>query len=1079
MKKSLAIIALGLTSVALAATPAPLWLRNSAISPDGKTIAFTYKGDIFTIPAQGGKATRLTANTAYDTAPVWSPDGSLISFGSNREGSQDIFVMPAQGGTPKRLTSHSGTETPLAFANDSTIIFSANIMPSQKAINGYFFNQLYSIDISGGRPHLLASFPAISLSVDPAGRILYQDKKGYEDPLRKHERSSGTGDVWLAQGLLGSDAEKASYTQLTNFNGHDINPVWGNADTFFYVSEKDGCLNIWQRSLTNNEEKKLTSFTTHPVRSLSASKDGGLLAFSYDGELYTLVPGKEPQKVNVEINADFYEPLSVKTNRTAGASAMAVSPDGSEVAFIVRGDVFVTSVKYGTTRQVTATPEQERTVVYAPDGKTLYYDSERDGRWQIFKAAPKDTAQKNFTYADEFVETPVVSDSTTNFMPRISHDGKKLAWLRNRTTLMVRDLQTGKTVTALPGKFAYSYTDGDVDMQWNPRNPDWLVFNGYIGTGGWNNADVAVVKADGSEVINLTESGYSNGNAKWTPDGLGVTYESSKNGFRSHGSWGEETDIYVMWLDADAYNAFMRNKEERALADEAKQNKTSDSKPSDKKSNKKGKINSAITQPAKKLDFANRKNRVRRLTPNSSMLGDYFLSPKLDKIYYVTSFEDNGDLWSYDFLEREAKIAKKDWGYGPLLNDTASKNIFTLTGGKMKTLELESDKETPIAFSAKSDFSEAAERDYIYSHMRRLVADKFYDENLHGVDWNAYTNAYQRFLPHINNKYDFAQMLSEVLGELNASHTGGRAYDRSASPLTQTSYLGAFFDDKYSGKGLKITEVIAGGPLEMSGKDIKSGDIIMAIDGQQILPDTDWYPLLAGKSGQPVRLLVKKSSGNDISLQLKPVSQAQHRNLLYKRWVERNQAIVDSLSGGKVAYVHITGMDSPSFREVYDQLLGKYRNCEAAIVDTRFNGGGWLHNDVALLLSGKKYVDFIPRGQYIGSEPFSQWTKPSVMLIGECNYSDAHGTPYVYKTLGLGKLIGAPVPGTMTAVWWETQVNPDIVFGIPQVKSVDLNGRALENQQLDPDILIYNTPETLMDGVDKQLEAAVKELLKK
>ncbi len=203
------------------------------------------------------------------------------------------------------------------------------------------------------------------------------------------------------------------------------------------------------------------------------------------------------------------------------------------------------------------------------------------------------------------------------------------------------------------------------------------------------------------------------------------------------------------------------------------------------------------------------------------------------------------------------------------------------------------------------------------------------------------------------------------------------------------------------------------------------------------------------------------------------------RGLLYQRWVDRNKAVVDSVSGGKIGYVHISGMDSPSFRTIYDEVLGKYRNCDAIVVDTRYNGGGWLHNDVALLFSGKKYVDYSPRGQYIGSDPFSQWTKPSAMLINESNYSDAHGTPYVYKTLGLGKLVGAPVPGTMTAVWWENQVNPAIVFGIPQVTSLGSDGKPLENRQLDPDVTVINQPSDFLNGTDAQLIEATKLLMKK
>ena len=192
----------------------------------------------------------------------------------------------------------------------------------------------------------------------------------------------------------------------------------------------------------------------------------------------------------------------------------------------------------------------------------------------------------------------------------------------------------------------------------------------------------------------------------------------------------------------------------------------------------------------------------------------------------------------------------------------------------------------------------------------------------------------------------------------------------------------------------------------------------------------------------------------------------------------KREEMVEKLSGGRIGYVHVQGMNSPSFREVYSKALGKYRNCEALIVDTRHNGGGWLHDDLATFLSGKAYLEFRPRGQYIGTEPFNKWTKPSCVLMGEDNYSDACGFPYVYKTLGLGKLIGAPVPGTMTAVWWETQIDPTLIFGIPQVTSWGLaEDRPLENLQIEPDILVYNTPESMVKGQDLQLEAAVAEML--
>ena len=341
-----------------------------------------------------------------------------------------------------------------------------------------------------------------------------------------------------------------------------------------------------------------------------------------------------------------------------------------------------------------------------------------------------------------------------------------------------------------------------------------------------------------------------------------------------------------------------------------------------------------------------------------------------------------------------------------------------------------------VEFEAMFDRKPSLEREYIYDHMLRQVEDKFYDAKLHGVDWKSYGEHYRRFLPHISNNADFAELLSEILGELNASHTGG-GY-RAAGAAMSTASLGAFFDASHTGDGLRVAELLAHSPLRATGASLQVGDIIESIDGTTIKAGADYYPLLEGKTGKKVLLGVRRASGATEKVAVKPYSSAHQQADLYRRWVARNEAAVDSLSGGRIGYVHVEGMDSPSFRTVYDRLLGKYRNREAVIVDTRFNGGGWLHNDIAVLLGGKEYVQFTPRDKYIGSEPFSQWTKPSVMLVNEANYSDAHGTPFVYQTLGIGDIVGAPVPGTMTAVWWETQIDPTIYFGIPQVTSRDM-----------------------------------------
>jgi len=1046
-------------------------VRNTAISPDGSQVAFTYKGDIFIVPAAGGKARQLTSNPAYDTAPVWSPDGKTILFSSDRHGAVNLFKVDAAGGTPVRLTTNSASASPLTFLNDSTVLFISDIAIDERSSKAPFYSQTYSLVITepGQRPELFLGLTTPSLSVGKSGKLLYHDKKGFEDAYRKHERSSGTSDIWLV--------ENGKFSKLTDFNGHDLNPVW-NADEsgFYFISEEDGTLNVYESTL-DGEHTQLTHFKKHPVRSLSASKNG-VLAFSWDGDLYTMRPGSEPVKVAIDLAADQYDRDIVKGYRTSGATTMAVSPDGKEIAFVIRGDVYVTDAKYKTTKRITDTPWQERCVSFSKDGRTLVYDSDRDGYWQLFTATIKNKDEKHFAYATEIEEKPLYKCATCAQQPLFSPDGKKVAFLENRDEIRVIDVATGKVDTALDGKYNYSYTDGDIEFAWSPDSR-WLLTS-YIGVGGWNNSDIALVKADGSEVVDLTESGYANGAPKWALGGKALTFSTGRYGMKSHGSWGNQDDIVLMALDGEAWDDFNSTEEEAELKEAAeKEKKEGAEKKDDKKGKKDKKDKKGDSDGVKPLEFdlANRKYRQRRLTGSSAFVGDYFLAPKGDKFYYIAAATEGGsNLIERDLRKGNSKVLISGVS-GGLEADAKGENLFLISRSGIKKVDLAKGSVEDVDFEAPYDRHPSLEREYIYEHMLRQVNDKFYDASLHGVDWKDYGDHYREFLPYISNNTDFSILLSEILGELNASHTGGRYGGRGS--YLPTASLGAFFDRDYHGDGLKVSEVLPRGPLAKKKVDVRPGDVILSIDDSPILAGKDYFPLLEGKAGKKTRLEVKKADGRNVFVEVKPVSEGWMADQLYQRWVERNRAYVDSISGGKIGYVHVEGMDSPSFSTVYDELLGKCRNCDAVIVDTRFNGGGWLHNDLAILLGGKEYVRFSPRGKYIGSEPFSQWTKPSVMLVNESNYSDAHGTPYVYQTLGLGDIVGAPVPGTMTAVWWETQIDPTLVFGIPQVTSLDMNGKPLENHQLNPEIVIYNNPGDELRGFDAQLDGAVRHLLKK
>ena len=1069
MNKLILATLLGAYGLAAQAQDNPLWMRHPAISPDGKTIAFSYQGDIFTVPSSGGTAKQITSNAAFDSYPVWSPDGNHIAFASNREGSIDVWVMDANGGIPKRVTTNSGNEYPLRWKDNYTIMFKASIMPTAKSIIfAGSYPQVYTVGMDGGRPKLFSDITMDALDINASGDVLYIDRKGYEDEWRKHHRSPITRDVWLKSG--------DSFRKLTSFDGEDRDPVWASdGKSFYYLSEQSGTLNVYHRTL-DGKETQITNHEKNPVRFLSAASDG-TLCYGYDGEIYTVRNGGQPQKTAIRIAADTEGKELIRQIRNSGAYNIKLSPNGKEIGFVMHGDVYVTSIEYRTTKQITNTPEQERYIDFSPDGRTIIYDSERNGVWQIYATTIKNKDEKQFAYATELMEERLTQSDQTSFQPKFSPDGKQIAFWENRGTLRVMDAKGKNVKTAMDGKFVYSYSDGDIDFTWSPDSK-WLL-SSYIGVGGWNNSDIALVNASGNgEIHNLTESGYNESNAKWVLDGKAMLFYSDRAGYRSHGSWGAEYDAYLMFFDLEAYERYRMNKEERALA---KENMTEKEKKKEEKKEEKEKkeMEKPEAKEMEPLKFAleNCRDRIVRLTVTPSFLGDILLDKDGENIYYNVAFEKGMDLWHRDLMTGNTELLIKNVGNGEMMFDKSYKEIYLAADGGIKKVTPQSKAVKNIEFEAQFNYQPYKERAYMFDHVWRQVKDKFYDKNIHGVDWEGYRKTYERFLPYINNNHDFQEMLSEMLGELNASHTGAR-YSGSWASL-QTASLGLFFDEDYTGDGLKIAEVIKGSEIACKQTDVKSGCIIEKIDGTEIKAGMDYFPLLDGKIGKPVRLTIRPKSGRSFDVTTKGMSMNAVDDLLYKRWVDRNRQLVDSLSGGRLAYVHVKAMNSESFRTVYRELLSdKNRNREAVIVDDRHNGGGWLHDDLCTLLNGKEYQNFMPRGNYIGRDPFNKWTKPSCVLICEDDYSNGHGFPMVYKTLGIGKLIGTPVAGTMTAVWWETMIDNTMVFGIPQVGCMTLDGKYAENTQLNPDITVYNTPEDFLNGNERQLKAAIEEMMK-
>lgn len=1076
MKKTISLIALITAAGMASASEAPLWLRDAKISPDGTTIAFTYKGDIFTVPVTGGEATRITSQPTYETSPVWSPDGKTIAFCSDRYGNFDIFTTAASGksGEWKRLTFNSASETPEAFTPDGkNLLYSAAIQdPASSALypSGRM-TEVYSVPVTGGAPTQILATPARAISWAPDGKsFLYQDVKGFEDTWRKHHTSGVTRDIWRYTPSTGK------HTCLVNTPGEDLDPVESATDIYF-LSERapQKSLNVYVAPKSDpSKAKAVTDFKKHPVRFLSRANDGRL-AFTYNGELYTMAPGGKPAKVKVNITADFPDE-KVKMSSTRGARNATASPDGKQVAFVYRGDVYVTSVEYGTTKQISDTPEAERHVSWGSD-TTLYYVSERDGLYNIYKASfDKSLDEPDFTHATIIKEEPVFkADKHERTVPDVSPDGKKLAFILDRTKLNVLDLKSGKVTQLTDGTTNPSRTGG-FGYRWSPDSK-WIALE-VVDKKHEPYSDIAIINVETGKMTNITNSGYFDSDPKWIMGGNALSFISERYGMRNHASWGSQTDVMFVYLNNDAFDRASLSKEEREILDKKKEQAKKDAEKTEEK-DKKDKKDKKDDKSKKTEDIVVEldgiSDRQMRITPMSTDILDAHLDNDDNTLYFISSADDGCFIWQYDIDKGDLKMKQRHpGGYFDTSADGKTTFLFGSSLNKFgSTLK-------PISYRATKTLDPAAERRYMFDNIEREEAQRFYTADMHGVDWPSMSADYRRFLPHINNNYDFAELLSEWLGELNVSHTGGRYSGGAADAAApeRTAALGALYDLNYKGKGARIAEILPTGPLAKVRPAVAPGTIIEKIGDSEVTTEMPVDRLLADASGKRTRLTLKDPSGETRTAVVRPISTGAQNAMLHDRWVKKREHDVDSLSNGRLGYVHLSSMSDDSFREAYSALLGKFNNREGVVIDIRWNGGGRLHEDIEVLLSGKKYFTQEIRGQETCDMPSRRWNKPSIMLMSEACYSNAHGTPWVYSNRGLGKLVGMPVAGTMTSVNWVTMQDPSLVYGIPVIGYRLPDGSFLENKQLEPDIKVANDPEVIVTGIDQQLRAAVTELLK-
>lgn len=1073
MKASITLLLLWSLSMVSLAQVTPKWARYPAISPDGTMIVFTYKGDLYRVSSSGGDAVQLTFHSAHDYMPVWSKDGQNIAFASDRYGNFDIYKMDMQGGPAMRLTFHSNDERPYSFSADNQqVIFGAvrqDVMKHRQYPTGAQ-PELYSVPAAGGRVNQILTVPAEYAQVNKDGsQIIYHDKKGYENEFRKHHVSSVTRDIWTY------NTQTNEHKIITSFEGEDRNPVYAaNEEIIYYLSERSGVFNVYKKDISgSNEPVQLTNFQLHPVRSLSIGT--GILSFTQDGEIYTLEDGEESKKVNINIRTQSTTNADKFISINGGVREMDISPDGKEIAFVARGEVFVTSVDGSFTKRITNTPEQERFVKFTSDGKGVVYSSERNGRWHIFQTKKVRNEEPFFFASTLLKEEPLVSSEVDNYLPEFSSDGKKMAYIEGRRTLKVMDLQSKITTTLLTPDDLYHMRDGDKYYKWSPDSK-WLLI-------GWgaslSNGEVLLMSADGKQRINLTESGYYDYAPKWVNEGKQMIWFSNRDGLKSYATSGRtQSDVYSMFFTKDGWDKFNLSKEEYDLTkqitdankEEDKEQDTDKKGKKKKEEDKKEDVNTPLT-----FDWEDMKDRKSKFTIHSSRLGDAVLSKDDEELYYLARFEKGMNLWKTDLRTKATSMALKlGANSGSLMWDQKQENLYLLSDGSISKIDLKGGKKKSIKIKGEMEMQAGAERKYMFEHVWLRTKGIFYHSEFHGIDWDALKIEYAKYVPHIGNSYEFSEMLSEMLGELNVSHAGGR-YNSSIPNPDQTASLGIFMDYTHIGNGIRIDEIIKGGPLDKAELKLSAGMIIEKIDGEAIQSSRDVASYLNRKSGKFTLLEVTNGNSNQ-QVTIKPISLREENRLLYKRWVKINEKEVAEKSNGELGYVHIPGMSDGPYRNVYDLMMGKFLDKKGVIVDTRFNGGGDLVADLAMFFTGVPFITYETEARQVGGEPTSRWTKPTLAMFNESMYSDGHCFASGYTDLQIGKTVGMPVPGTCSFAGWE-RLPDGGRWGVVPVSAKNKAGEWMENNQTDPMIRVKNMPGIIENGRDEQLERSIIELL--
>ncbi len=1042
------------------------FVRYPALNPDGSQLAFSFQGDIWKVPIGGGNAVRLTIHQAYESMPKWCPDGKNIAFSSDRYGNDDIFVMPSSGGTPKRLTYHSAPDIMGNWVPGGKILFETRRVYDQIEWD----HEIYEVSERGGTPvrklDALGYMPAES----PDGRFI-AFVKGACRIEREAYRGPANKEIWLF------DTKSGKYTKLTDFDGNDIYPDWGDARTIYYISSQSGKYNIFRMKIDDNGAKtgstdQITSFTDDGVRYFDVSGDGNTLAMEKGTDIYTMkTSGGEPARVNINVSDDYrFDPVVYK-NYSDQADEFDVSPNGKYTAFVVRGEIFVKENDKEKSRTVNLTenPYRDENPVWLSD-TTLVFISDREGQFDLYLLRSSDKKESNLFKSLKHEAVRLTDTKEEEANPVISPDGKKISYLKGRGVLITADINAdGKLTNEKELLNGWATPTG---MAWSPDSK-WLAYS--LPDLDFND-EIYIQAADNSgKPVNVSMHPRSDNSPAWSPDG-------SKLGFISNRNNGDD-DLWFVWLTKSDWEKTKQDWDESG--DETPEKPAKKDKDSTK------------VKPVK-IDFDKIYERLSQVTALPGNESDIRISNDGKTFYFVTNRNSNQtynadmDLYSinWDGTKMKALTSGGKKPYGVVL-DKAGKNLFFMQPkGKLYQYDLKTNKEEGLPFSASLKIDYTKERKQIFEEAWRTLRDGFYDPNFHGQNWAELKKEYEDKTLKASTERDFRAMFNFMLGQLNASHMGLYGSDRSETQDEKTGQLGVEVEPKDD--GVLIKRVVLNSPADKETSKLKAGETIISVDGEPVTLKDNFYSFLINKNDKRVILEVKDEKSSTREVVIRPA--ASLRTELYDEWVEQHRKLTDKYSNGRLGYIHIQGMNWPSFERFERELTASGLGKEGLVIDVRFNGGGWTTDYLMTVLTYKQHAYTIPRGAASNLDkqqknfvnyypfgerlPFAAWTKPSVAMCNSYSYSNAEIFSHAYKTLNIGKLVGEPTFGAVISTGGKRLLDGSFVRLPSRGWYVKATEKGMENGPAVPDLIVYNKPNWKANGDDAQLKAAVDELLK-